>query len=451
MKHAHVTMKRTMMAAAVAALVAPAAAPAETLEQCVAAALKASPDIRAAAARLDAARAAVREAGSAFYPQLSLSVNWARTDNPPQAFFMQLNQQQASLQKDFNRPDDTENLRGTAGVQWRLYDGGRRNADRAAAESGASASAAAFAAVRNALVHEVTRAYYSVLQARAFADVQAEAVASIGESLRAANERFKAGGALKTDPLNLEVQQSQAREELIRARNGVQLAVAALNTAIGAELVTTNNVSAVAAEGAELPAPDAAPLSVDRRPEIAAAEAGVAAARQLVVRSRREYLPSVSVFGTVDWDGEAADDLHRSYFAGAAAEFNLFDGFRTRSAAGRAKAGLAAAEAEAEQVRNRLALDLKQAQLGREEAWQRLGVARVAVASAGEVLRITRERYAQGSAGVTELLTAQVALTASRSRVVAAQYDYLTARSNVERATGSLLGQYTHKEEERTR
>ena len=44
--------------------------------------------------------------------------------------------------------------------------------------------------------------------------------------------------------LNLEVQLAQAREDLIRAENSVKLAIAALNTSIGKELVTGQNLPA---------------------------------------------------------------------------------------------------------------------------------------------------------------------------------------------------------------
>jgi hypothetical protein len=44
------------------------------------------------------------------------------------------------------------------------------------------------------------------------------------------------------------------------------------------------------------------------------------------------------------------------------------------------------------------------------------------------------------------LLTAQVGLTASQSRDVAAYYDYLTALSNLERAQGRLVADYVGAE-----
>ncbi len=69
-------------------------------------------------------------------------------------------------------------------------------------------------------------------------------------------------------------------------------------------------------------------------------------------------------------------------------------------------------------------------------------VARKSVESAEEALRITSEQYKGGVADITILLTAQVGLTAQKTRDVAAYYDYLSALSNFERARGNAVSKY---------
>ena len=61
-------------------------------------------------------------------------------------------------------------------------------------------------------------------------------------------------------------------------------------------------------------------------------------------------------------------------------------------------------------------------------------------------MRITQQRYQQGAADLAELLTAQTGLTGTRTRNVAARYDYLIALSNLERARGQLVGRYSKSE-----
>ncbi len=423
------------------ALFLPFAAGAATLDECIRAALDANPDAQAAAEQVRSAQAAIREARSAYYPQLAASSMYSRSDNPPQVFFMQMNQQAASMQNDFNHPDDWDNLRASLGAKMRLLDGGQRSLAKQMAELGTDAAKAGEEAIRNELIYQITRGYYGVLQAQAFVKVQDETVQSLEENLRVANERVKAGSAVQTDVLNLEVKLAQAREDLIRAQNAQQLAVAALNTAIGQDLVRE---SLPEGERKEL-APPAAPRDnrgIDRRPELQAARLNTKIQEKAWSKSKRDYFPTISAFGSSDWDSDVSSDFHQSYFAGAVAEWDLFTGFRRGAGTEGAQARLEAARAQEQKAANNLRLDLTQAQLQVKESWERLDVARRSVQSAEEALRITRERYQQGAADITELLTAQVGLTATRTRNVAAHYDYLTAQSNLERAQGLLLAEY---------
>ena len=416
-------------------------APAVTLEDCIETALKDNPDAQAAAQRVESARAAIREAESAYYPQLTLSGTYARTDNAGQAMFMALNQRSLDMMApgfDINNPGDTENLRASVGAKMRLLDGGQRGLYRDMAKLGTDASKSQKEAILNELIYQVTRGYYGILQAQAFVKVQEETVASLDENLRVANERFKAGSAVQTDVLNLEVKLAQAREDMIRAQNGAQLAIAALNTAIGQDLVPQGPLAEK--ERTDL-TPPAASLDADAledRPELRAARLNTRIQENAWKKSKRDYFPTVSAFGSVDYDSDVSSDFEQSYFAGAVAEWEFFTGFRRGASTDSAKANYEAAKAQERKAFNNLKLDLTQAQLAIKEAWERLDVASRSVASAEESLRITRERYQQGAADITEFLTAQVGLTATRTRNVAAYYDYLTAQANLKRAQGVL-------------
>ena len=413
-----------------------------TLKEAVSAALANSPDVQSAEARITAAQSMLRQAKSAYYPWVNVSANYARSDNPPQAFMMTLNQRSLNMMDPAfnpNEPDDTENLRASIGLQWRLYDSGRREADRHMAKFGARAAAEALAAAQNQLVYEVTRGFYGILQARAFAEVQEEAVGSIEESLRIANERFNAGSAVKTDVLNLETQLAQAREDLIKVRNGIRLAVAALNTAIGKELATDDNLQSPSVS-LDAPPPECTdPTAYENRPELRAARLMTRIKEQDMKKAKRGYGPTVSAFASSDWDSEVSSDFEQSYMAGVVAELNVFDGFRTRGAVAAAVAEHEAAMAEEQRAVNNLKLDLTQAFLGAQDAWERLNVTRKSLESAKEAQRIVREQYEQGAADIAILLQTQVGVTAMQTRNVAAQYDYLTALSNLKRAKGELV------------
>lgn len=416
-----------------------------TLEEAVRAALEANPDIEAAQTRIQNARGMLQQVLSGYYPWLNASAQYGRSDNPPQAFMMTLNQRNLNVMDPTfnpNEPDDTENLRASLTLQWRLFDWGRREADREMARWGIEAAREMEEATRNQLVYEVVRAYYSVLQAAAFAEVQSEAARSIEESLRIAQERYRAGSAMKTDVLNLETQLAQAREDLIRAENGRQLALAALNTVIGVPLATKENIQAPWETDEPPPIPTVAPDAVEQRPELRAARITTRMKEWALRKAQRDYGPTLSLFASSDWDTQPITDFEQSYMVGAMAELNLFDGFRKRGARATALADAKEARAAERKARDQLQLDLAQAQLRAEEAMERLEVTHKNLQSAREALRITREQYEQGAADIALLLQAQVGVTAMLTRHAAARYDYLIALANLERALGKAHRAY---------
>lgn len=398
-----------------------------------------NPDLQAATYRTAAAQAALRQARSAYYPRLYAAAGYTLTDNPPQAFMMSLNQRRLDMRDlsfDPNAADDTDNLRFTVGARYRLYDGARGPRTAAAGFTGRIA-AEQLRSARNVLAHMVTRGYYQVLEAQDFAAVQSAALESLEESLRAARERFDSGSAIKPDVLNLEVQVAQASENLIRARNGIQLAIAALNTSVGEAIVPDTGLPE---PDMDVPEPGVS-VSADFIPE--RAEAMVAslqaeAADRMFAAARRGRGPVVDAFGSLDWDSQDLDRQDRSYMVGVLLEWEFFSGFEAAGKVAEARARLAEAEAVQAHVRQALELDMKHARLMLQEARARLDVTARAVDGAGESLRITRARYREGATDIAALLVAELGLTETRMRETAARYDYRIAQSNLARAVGWL-------------
>ena len=403
-------------------LVMPLHAQGMTLEELIAAALKKNPTAQAAALRVDAARAMIKQARSAYYPRVSVSGSYAKSDNPTQAFMMTLNQRQLDMQDpnfDPNDPDDTDNYRLSVGVKYRIFDGGLRRKQIDMAKLGRNAADYRLWSTQNELIHQVTQGYYSVLQSQDFVEVQKESVKSLRENLRIAIERFKAGSAVKTD---------------------------VLNTEIGDDLVTTQGLSAPNKKNIVQTHPVQDYDAVENRPELRAIHNVALMREQEYRKAIREYSPVINAFGSYDWDSDQFSDFQDSYTAGVIAEWEFFSGFQKPSAVAHAKAGWQAAQHDEKDTRNKLKLDLRQAYIQSSEARQRLSVVSKSVKSAEEALRITTVRYQEGAADIVELLTAQVGLTATHTRNVAAYYDYLIAISNVQRARGDLAPQYRSRE-----
>ncbi len=408
-----------------------------SLDALITAAINETPSLESLQNRVQAAEAAQRKARAAYYPQLGASAQYLITDNAPQAFMLKLNQRQLDMSDpafDPNQPDDTENIQMSLGIQYSLFNRSR-GPQRQTARLHTAWEQENLSANRNALVHAVTQGYYQVLEAQAFARVQDAAQKSFAESLRIATERYESGAVVRTDVLNLEVQLAQANENVIRAQNGMQLAIAALNATIGRDIVPE--------EGLQEPELDIAgwewdEISPSKRPELAAAKRHRDVAQQQISLARAARYPNVYAFGSVIWDGEDIADRENSYIAGVAVEWSWFDGGLTRARTDQARAMYQSASANKRDLYAQLHLESKQATLHLQEAWQRIEVTEHALKSADEALRITRALYEEGATDIASLLVAETARTETRMRAAAARYDYLIAKSNAQRVAGTL-------------
>ena len=382
-----------------------------TLERALDYALAHNPDTRIAQQRIAAAQAGLERANSAFWPRLQVQSSYTRTDNPMLAFGSILNQQAYSPSLNFNDVPTVDDLNARGIVTVPLYAGGRNVAERQAAKANTEAAKQESAAVRNALGFEVTRAFLTVLKTRQFVLAAEAAVNSFQTNLVVANHRLDGGTLLRSEVLDIEVRLAQAREDLVRARNSNTLAERALRNLLGiesGEFIVADTVPVVSVPHSE---------DFSQRPELAAARERESAAQALVRGSKSGYQPRVSAFGSLDYDyGWVTGGDGKSYTAGVMAQWDLWDGFSTRSKAREAKANLDSAREEQRKLRLAIKLEAEQARLNLKSADESLAVSSKTVEQATESASLTRNRFEQGLAISTQLIDSETALVAARVR-----------------------------------
>lgn len=400
-----------------------------TLERALEQALAHNPDARLARYRIAAAQAGLQQANAAFMPRLQFQSSYTRTDNPMMVFGDILNQRAFSQSLNFNDVPDVDDLNVKGMVTVPLYAGGRNIAGRAAAKANTEASRQDSAAVRNALGFEVARAFYTVLKTREFIRAAEASVTSYETNVAIARRRLEAGTLLKSDELDLEVRLAQAREELVRARNAEALAKRAMRNLLGIE----QGEFEVAQSAPRVKAPKSGDFS--HRPEMAAARQRERAAAEEVRVVQGGYLPRVNAFGSLDYDyGTKYDRGAGSYTAGAMLQWDVWDGNLTRAKVREARANLESAREEQRKLRLALGLEVQQAQLDLNAANERLAVTQQAVSQAQESEVLTRARFEQGVALVTQLMDAETALVGARVRRAEAQADQRIAVAALRKA-----------------
>jgi outer membrane protein TolC len=400
-----------------------------TLERALDYALSHNPDARIAQQRIAAAQAGLDQADSAFWPRLQIQSSYTRSDNPMTVFGNILNQRSYSSSLDFNDVPDLDNLNARGVLTVPIYAGGRNAAGKQAAKATTEAARKDSAAVRNTLSFEIAHAFFSLLKTRRFVEAAEATVGSYETNLNVARHRLEGGTLLKSDELDIEVRLAQSREDLVRARNATALAGRALRNLLGIE----ESDFTVADMAPAVAAPDSGDFS--QRPELAAVRERENAAQARVQSSKGGYQPRVSAFGSLDYDyGWVTHGDGKSYTAGVLAQWDLWDGFATRSKVREAQADLESAREEQRKLRLSLDLEVQQARLDLDASRQRLEVTSKTVEQAGESARLTRDRFSQGLALPSQLMDSETALLGARVRRAEAESDLRIATAALRKA-----------------
>ncbi|WP_319588194.1 TolC family protein [uncultured Desulfobulbus sp.] len=396
-------------------------------------ALNHNPDAKAAVERIKAADADIKAAKASFYPQLGVSAEYSRTNNPMYSFGNILNQGVFTDTIDFNNPGTTDNLQTKATLQYRLYNGGHDLAALDAADERGRAAGNEQAAIRSRLEFEVVRAFCTIVQATETVRARQSALEAIDASVAVARARFSEGSLLKEDLLNLEVQQSRTQEQLIQARHGLNLAQRGFLHLLGltGESVQLNMA---ASPDQEIPVE----RDIRTRPELTGMAAMIKAGEAMVRQARAGFYPTADAIGSyqVDKGTELEGGSGNSWATGVRLNYTLFNGQQTSAATERAEAQLRVAKEQQRKMELAFNLEMEQAALTLNQEEERLKVTGKMVESATESARLARLRFKEGVLLSSELINTENRLTDARLSHALATSSRKIAIADLRRAVG---------------
>jgi multidrug efflux system outer membrane protein len=259
-------------------------------------ALNANQNLAAAAARVEQARAAAGMARSSYLPSVGLnpSVNRSRT----------------SRTTDNVQPvAEGTTYRAALDATWELDLFGRVRRLNEGARAEAAASAADFESVRLALTAEVASTYFTLRALDRETALVSDGVGLRRKTFELINSRRTNGAATDFDVARAEAELAATESDaaaLANRRAAVQNALALLvgQAAPNFELSTSNvELRTVPVVPAGLPSE-----LLERRPDVAVAEAALAAANARIGVAQAAFFPAISLTGTF---GRASGDIDR--------------------------------------------------------------------------------------------------------------------------------------------
>jgi outer membrane protein len=326
-------------------------------------------------------------------------------------------------------------------LSYLLYDFGSRSARLENARQLLVAANAAQDNTVQSVFLAAVKAYYQVQANFAALDAALESERAAKESFAAAEARYNAGSATPADKLQAQTAYSQATLNRISVNGSLKIAQGTLANLLG--LDANRNVLLVPAERTAIPDDFEGDVNAlieaarQRRPDLLAAAAQVKAAEASADAARAAGRPSISLTGSSTQYNYAGINSHGSS-VGINLTVPLFTGYAQTYGVRAAEAQLNARNAQLEQVRLQVALDVW-------TAYQQLSTATQSLRSTADLLnnaeqseRVALGRYKAGVGSILDVLNAQSALASARQQSIQSAFDWNINRATLAQAMGNL-------------
>jgi outer membrane protein len=285
----------------------------------------------------------------------------------------------------------------------------------------------------------VRTAYFAARAQHALVGVARDTLANQDRHLAQIQGFVSAGTRPDIDLAQARTDRANALVQVIQSENNYEVSKAQLNQAMGVEGPTDFDVADEPAEpiDGESSSDEALlPEALRARPEMASLDAQVRS--QLLVRRANlgGYLPGIGFASALSDAGVSVTNLAWNWNATVNVTWNLFNGLLTPAQVAEAAAGVRLIEAQRDQERQQIRLEVTQARLAVRAAKITVSAAEEALVNARLRYQLAEGRYQAGVGSVIELGDAQVALTTAAAQRVQADYSVATARAQLGRALG---------------
>ncbi|MHC8391260.1 TolC family protein [Pseudomonas sp. MDT2-39-1] len=387
-----------------------------SLEETIERILCHDPQTRLAWAEAKAQAARVGISKSAFLPRLDGSVSRYRGNNKTRYDDF----------PDLSSDGDTLNSTNRLGLNWVLFDFGRRGAAlRNAQELLQAANADQNATLQRTFVL-AAQVYYEALAAQQSLNISTSVADLAAENLKAADAKYKSGAAALSDRLQAQTAASQARLRQLRDAGHLRKTMGLIALYMGLAPETSLRLNG---DLTQLPdvhfvksVDELLQLARREHPALLAAQSRVIAAEALVDERRAAGRPTIALTANLSRaridqsEGLYGDTREHGRSIGLELKIPLFEGFERNYQVRNARARAEAEQAELASTEEHISLEVW-------GSYQSLNVETKSLEQIGELVRQSRQslevvqgRYRAGVGSMLELLNALTAYAAAEDQ-----------------------------------
>ncbi|MGA2612104.1 MAG: TolC family protein [Spirochaetia bacterium] len=430
-----------------------------TVDQAVSQALANQPLIQQAEAAVEAARARVGEANSAYYPFVSGNASYNRLSDQSFALSALLPPASTLQQLGISIPPNIAPLLNSplslvpvnmwdfnVGLNQVIFQFGKRGVQVKLAENGLSAAQIGVEQIRMSLAFQAAQGFYTVLFLGDQVAALDSQMANLQEHLEATRVKAQTGTATRYDELSTEVRISTLQSQRIEAESQLTKQSIALKQLLG----MPESVPLDMHEGF-ISQPDALQdqqtlldLAMQRRPEIRQAVESERAAELSKRLSVVGGWPTISGHASIGYKNGILPDINTpalNWVAGVQVNVPIFEGFLIARQGEEADKRLLAARENTLTARRNVTTQVLQAMQDVEAGRQQVQSAQTQLDQAKEMLEVVKLQYDLGMLSNLEYLDAQAAMERAQLESLQAQYREVLSEYALKQATGAAIWQ----------
>lgn len=402
-----------------------------TLKESISIALENNASINLAREKINEARAGKGQAVSHFLPKIYSASSYTKLD------------EESTMSLGAGMPSvvvtEDEIYDYNLGLTQPIFHGGLVSAYKMQREN-LEANQSNFEVVKNDLTFEVKRAYFKVLDTEKSKQVAEDTVGQMKAHLETVEARFGEGLIPEVEVLKTKVSLANARQNLVNADNGLELAKSSFNSLLNRNLgeeVRLEDILNFKDYDATLSVSITKALAL--RPEIEQMQHELNMLEGGISVARSSFYPQVSLIG--NWDKKKGDEIpvdewYESWSAVVSVELDIWDWGENLNEVRKASSKLEQLRSNFELLKDSIELEVRQAHFNFLASKEKLDLQKQAVKEAEKNYRDTLLRFKEGISTNTDVLDAQTLFTQAKTNYYKALYGCNIAIAGLERATG---------------
>jgi outer membrane protein TolC len=334
-----------------------------------------------------------------------------------------------------------DNYQTSISIQQPIYLGGKLRLANKQAGKAFELSEVQFNEKINEVLFSIIQSYYGVLLAEERVKIEEEAFNLLREHKRIAEVSLEAGLSIKTDLLQVEIEESRAMYSLQTARNDLKMARKMLGNMIGHDLSKYSFLEPDFDYDPELDLELQYQRARERRGEFKLLNINKEMLELSLETESNPYLPVLVLIGNYQWqDNELSFDNGTGSIT-FSLSMNIFDKGLAKNTADKLRNDLEKLKLQRSNLEEMIRLEIEDILLTIEENKNNMELQAMNLERAQENLELEEKRYQAGTATNMDVMNAQLVLKQTKISKIQSEYQYQISVFQLLKNTG-LLAEY---------